>query len=158
MPKGIGDFAKGLRIRTPQSELWFMEIAERNGFKFWKRSRMKGWDDKFNRALYGIFIPDIHNLRLKFIIEIDGSFHNIPDQKIKDARKDTHYQKWGFTTFRVAAYNEALAMGTLRKIEQLRADKWDGIPKKIKLKIKSTGYDPTDNEEFWGSKYGLKNV
>jgi very-short-patch-repair endonuclease len=90
-------FAQNLRDNLPASEEWFwME---------WKRAGMVHVDDLSNEVFKG-FIPDVINKTYKYIIEIDGPVHNRKNVQKKDAKKDKVFERFGYTVFRLEAYND----------------------------------------------------
>ena len=61
----------------------------------------KGLDAKFRRQhIIGQFIADFVSLRDKLIIEIDGAYHNYPDQTISDAQRTEILNGLGFRVIR----------------------------------------------------------
>lgn len=57
-----------------------------------------------NAPLRG-YLPDIRNKLLKYVIEVDGSIHNLPEIQAKDKAKDTQFNALGYTVFRIKAYD-----------------------------------------------------
>lgn len=141
---GISKFAKDLRNNPPASEIWFYDRARHHGFIFWENEGlMRGWDDKLNKPLYGIYIPDFYNLKCKFVVEIDGSIHDLAKQKEKDRKKDAAYARWGFEVFRIPAYDEGKLVSVIDSIERIRVRRLPGINKKIRNKLIITlGWKP----------------
>lgn len=87
-------YAAKLRFNTPRSEVWFQKLYNEEKIAY----------SGYNQVL-GCFIPDVLNRRYRFIIEVDSSIHNTPEQKIKNKNKDGYYRKKGYTVFRVIAYS-----------------------------------------------------
>lgn len=85
-------FAKALEINLPKSEQWFRSLyTPRRG-------------DLFNEP-YGFYIPDVINKRDLYIIEIDGSIHDLDEVKYKDFKKEQYYKSMYYKVFRVKAYD-----------------------------------------------------
>jgi hypothetical protein len=59
--------------------------------------------DKFNHVL-GNYIPDVYNHELAYVIEVDGSVHDTPEQQERDRKKDAYYRERMYQVFRVKAY------------------------------------------------------
>lgn len=92
--KQIHKYAKRLRKNVPQSEQWFMS----------KYTQNRG--DKFNTVL-GQYIPDVHNKRYRYIIEIDGSIHDTTEVQELDAKKNRIWEMMVYKVFRIKAYDDA---------------------------------------------------
>jgi len=92
----LKNFAKELNNNLPKSEVWFQTI-----YKHFKHVH-----DQFNVPMCG-YIPDVINKQYKYIIEIDGSIHDLPEVQEKDRKKEKLYQRLGYTVFRVKAYDNA---------------------------------------------------
>ena len=92
--KKLRQFAKRLETKLPKSEVWFRALYKEHQHK----------QDKFNTPLKDKYIPDIQNKRLRYVIEVDGSFHDSEWAKKKDRKKDTYYLSQGFKVFRVKAH------------------------------------------------------
>lgn len=80
---------------------------------------MRHENDKSNISQYG-FIPDVLNLTYKYIIEIDGDVHSLPNVKKRDERKNKKFSKEGFTVFRIKAYNYLHLELLIDEISKLR--------------------------------------
>lgn len=87
--------ARELNENLPRSEKWFQ--------KLW--AEHKHHNDVYNYAYKGIYIPDVINKQYKYIIEIDGSIHDKHQQKKKDLKRDQYFEKEGYITFRITAYD-----------------------------------------------------
>lgn len=94
-PSKVQRYANELNEDLPASELWFQGLFKTT--EFYKHY-------KHNEPL-GPYIPDLLNTRLKIVIEVDGSVHDSPDQKLIDAKKDLYYISKGYKTFRVKAFS-----------------------------------------------------
>ena len=55
---------------------------------------------------------------IKVIIEIDGSIHELPEQILKDAKKDKFYKSSGYEVIRIKAYNDDSFWEGIKKLEQ----------------------------------------
>jgi very-short-patch-repair endonuclease len=108
--KFLRDAVKRLNESTPNSELWFKEL-------YWD---FKHEDDQFNQLLYNAYIPDIHNVTFKYIIEIDGSIHNRADVAAKDKVKETKWKRSGYDVIRIVAYNFDSFIEGMTKLKLIR--------------------------------------
>lgn len=75
--------------------------------------------DKINYVL-GCYIPDVHNPKYRYVIEVDGSYHELPKQKVKDIKKDLYFNKLGYKVIRVVAYSDASLAEAIRTVLELR--------------------------------------
>jgi very-short-patch-repair endonuclease len=104
----IKKYAKRLRENLPASERWFLDM----------------WPYKeLSNIVLGNRIPDIMNKDYRYIIEIDGSFHDSPEQKHIDMQKDCYYRSKGYKAFRVKAYDMQSYNECLIAIKELRLTK-----------------------------------
>jgi very-short-patch-repair endonuclease len=110
--KKLRQFAKALNADRPWSEIWFL--------KEYKASGHRDATDRCNTPFKGKFIPDILNLRYKFVVEVDGSVHQTPEQIMKDREKDVFYRMHGMTVIRVIAYDKISLSNALNKIIALK--------------------------------------
>lgn len=94
-----------LATDLPKSEAWFY----RKYFKehILRQFTSKRFQDQFNKPTCNWYIPDVSNKGYRYIIEIDGSFHDRADQKLKDAKKDYNFKKRGYKVIRIKAFDEA---------------------------------------------------
>lgn len=102
--------AKNLNENLPRTEKWFQ--------KLW--AEHKHHNDIYNCVYKGIYIPDVINKQYKYIIEIDGSIHDSKDQKKKDFNRDMYFQKEGYITFRVTAYDRVQFDKLVKAIKEFR--------------------------------------
>lgn len=109
--KKIGKF---LNKNCPKSEQWFMSL-----YKAHFVSKL----DEFNKPFRSKYIPDVSNLVHKYIIEIDGSIHETPEQIEKDRIKDLYYKEHGFVVIRVQAYNNISYIEAIKQLFILRHKK-----------------------------------
>lgn len=86
--------ANTLQKNPPKSEVWFQSL-----FKTYKLE-----SDQYNTE-FKYSIPDVINHFYKYIIEIDGSIHSLPEIKENDRRKELKYKNQGYKVLRVKAYN-----------------------------------------------------
>lgn len=91
----IHSFAAELEKNLPASEKWFRELYQEFVHK----------NDKYNKPFNDMYIPDVINYKLKYIIEIDDPTHNKPEIRVKDKKKTLYYVTNGFTVFRLKAYD-----------------------------------------------------
>jgi cyclase len=67
----------------------------------WGYLKTKPFGIKFRRQHpYSIYILDFYSHSLKLIIEVDGSIHNQPDVKLKDAERQALLEKDGLIVLR----------------------------------------------------------
>lgn len=117
-PSRMERYAKALEKNLPRSEVWF------------RQQYAKDKHDKFNYP-YGKYIPDVINCYYKYIIEVDGSIHDIKEQQFIDAQKDTYYLSRLYKVFRIKAYdmqsfNDAMkAIDTFKASQVSKVIKWD---------------------------------
>jgi len=93
IPSYLKRFAQDLNEDLPNSEIWFQKEYKTFKDKY----------DRFNRSFWG-YIPDVINYKYKYIIEIDGSIHDTPEQQIKDWKKNKKFRSKGFKVFRLKPY------------------------------------------------------
>jgi very-short-patch-repair endonuclease len=108
--KSLLEFASKLARNLPKSEKWFFEAFKKSGFPRLNSNnqrRVKALRiGKSNKVFQNKYIPDLVNHKLKYIIEIDGSVHQLEEVKRKDERKTRYYMKRGYTVIRIQAYDE----------------------------------------------------
>lgn len=105
----LSNRAKELRLNTPRSELWF--------YKQFQAFQIE--TDERNIPFAG-YIPDIINKVYKYIIEVDGSIHLTPEQKLRDKLKDIKFSRHGYTVIRVIAYNKTSLEQCMQSVLRLR--------------------------------------
>lgn len=103
--------ADNLRKNLPPSEKWFWDM--------YIDANSLDEHDKCNEV-YGPFIPDILNLKYKYIIEIDGSVHDDKKVQAKDKRRDKYFEDQGFTVIRVKAYSRGSFNACLQDLFHIR--------------------------------------
>ncbi len=84
-----------LRENPPASEIWFHSL-----YRAYEHE-----NDSFN-TVRGPYIPDVQNQRYRYIIEIDGSYHDSPEQKLKDFKRNQWFQLRSWKVIRIKAYDE----------------------------------------------------
>lgn len=110
--KSLAKFASDLNKKLPKSEEWFLQLyapfrcslefsRDKHNLNARYNERLK---DKFNEPFQG-FIPDVINHAYRYIIEVDGSIHNLEHIKIKDRAKESLYKYTGYKVFRIKAYD-----------------------------------------------------
>lgn len=85
------EFAKKLRANQTESELYLWD----------QLSRLKHLNVRFKRQqpiLY--FIADFYCHKAKLVIEIDGGYHDIPEQYIYDINRDAELEELGLKVIR----------------------------------------------------------
>ncbi len=86
----IFELAKDLRRNMTDAEslLWNHLKAGVNGLKFRRQHPI------------GIYIADFYCHKLRLIIEIDGSIHNVKEVKDNDLKRENDLKEWGNTIIR----------------------------------------------------------
>jgi len=86
----IFELAKGLRKNMTGAEklLWNHLKEGINGLKFRRQHPI------------GIYIADFYCHKLKFIIELDGSIHDLSDVKENDENRERDLKSWGYNIIR----------------------------------------------------------
>ena len=105
----IETFAKGLNEKVPASEVWFRKKIETEWF-----FHVLGLE--YNRV-FKRYIYDAYSPKYQLAIEVDGSYHELPDQKKKDAVKDRFTAQQGIKIIRIDAYNELSYKSCINEIE-----------------------------------------
>lgn len=88
-------FQKEVINEIPESEQWFRPLFE---------AHFKLPTDKYNQKFKGKFLPDVLNTKFKYVIEIDGSMHNLVEIIQKDKTKNAFYKRHGYRVFRIKPY------------------------------------------------------
>lgn len=109
-------FAEKLKNNTPKSELWFYSLYEtyKSGF------------DEYNTVFAG-YIPDVINKKQKYIIEVDGSIHQLEHIKRKDLRKTKRFQADGYKVIRIEAYNIESFNEGMKILSEIRGEHWKPV-------------------------------
>ena len=119
-PNLIEYYAKQLEEDLPASERWFRDMYLKEEIvRTFSEDLFK---DRFNKSFNKIYIPDVCNIGYKYIIEVDGSIHNTPEQKYKDLKKDYYFEKRGYLVIRVkygdnAGYSTCVSKVKARVLE-----------------------------------------
>ncbi len=74
------------------------------------KAEKKLWQMIWRKSIHGFlfnrqrpvlhYIADFMCMRLKLIIEVDGGYHDNPDQMVRDAKRDSDLKEIGFTILR----------------------------------------------------------
>lgn len=107
--KRLQAFADKLNESLPKSEIWFQDL-----YKPYQSST-----DKFNTP-FASFIPDVLNETYKYIIEVDGSIHELKHIKIKDLKKDKKFRSLGFDVVRIKAFDMESFQQGMERIKKLK--------------------------------------
>lgn len=83
-------FKNKLNSNLPKSEIWFKEYYQ----------YFQDIYDIYNDPIDN-YIVDILNKKFMYAIEVDGSWHDREDAKIKDLKKDKKLKQLGFLVIRV---------------------------------------------------------
>lgn len=108
-------FSKQLENNLPKSEVWFRDLYIKEVFD--KRHNNPFFCDKFNESINNKYIPDVSNRGYRYIIEIDGSWHDQLEAQRYDDKRDYYFKKRGYEIIRIKAYDLAsytLGMDRLR--------------------------------------------
>ena len=112
------EFAKKLRNNPTETEslLWnFLSESEFSDIRF-KRQ---------HPVLY--FIADFYCHKAKLIIEIDGGYHQVPEQYQYDVNRDAELEKLGLKTIRFT--NEQVLFETEKVLQKIRTEVSNRIEK-----------------------------
>ena len=123
--KNLKDFASSHRRKSTEAES-----------RLWNELRGKQLEGlKFRRQhIINKFIADFVSLEHKLIIEVDGSLHQLPDNKISDDDRTNRLNEIGFTVVRFS--NDEV----LKNIEKVKSTILEEIKKKSK-KVLPIGED-----------------
>lgn len=108
-------YAISLENNLPKSEQWFREMYLKEDIK--RMFSEDNFKDQFNKSFNNRFIPDICNVGYKYIIEVDGSIHNTPEQKYKDMKKDYYFETRGYLVIRVKYGDNAGYRSCVEKVK-----------------------------------------
>lgn len=104
-----------LETSLPKSEVWFREKYLKEDInRMFKEDLFK---DKFNKPFNQRYIPDVSNKGYKYIIEIDGSWHDRADAQIRDNKKDYYFKKRGYLVLRIKAYNDDSYVSAINELK-----------------------------------------
>jgi very-short-patch-repair endonuclease len=102
-------YANRLNENLPRSEIWFDGLFKSHYLY-----------DKFRKnQIIGNYIVDLLCIDNKIVIEIDGSYHERKDQKIKDWYKEQNLKKKGYTVIRVLDNNIESYNNCIKMLESL---------------------------------------
>jgi cyclase len=110
-PQILFQFAKELRNKPTEAEsfLWnFLSGSELSGIRF-KRQ---------HPILY--FIADFYCHKAKLIIEIDGGYHQLPEQYLYDKNRDNELEMLGLKTIRFT--NEQVFLETEKVLNVIKEE------------------------------------
>jgi very-short-patch-repair endonuclease len=119
-------FAADLNNNLPRSEKWFQALYKPH----------KHIDDKFNEPVISRYIGDVVNKSFMYVIEIDGSIHELEEIRRKDLAKEINLRSHGYHVFRIkhndlAGFNRALEkILRIREVDKYALDYTQTIPKK----------------------------
>lgn len=107
------EFAYKLNQSLPASEQWFWDK--------WRALKMIDKYDYANKPRYG-YIPDVINMQHKYIIEVDGSIHDLDRIKRKDAYREGVFKKKGYLVVRVKAFCDVSLRACIEIIQERRKE------------------------------------
>lgn len=90
-------FQRSVSSTLPQSEVWFQSLYESH--------KLKLNSDKYNAIFWNKYLPDVLNNTFKYVVEIDGSIHDLGQVKFRDKLKDRFYRSHKFQVFRIRHNN-----------------------------------------------------
>lgn len=102
--------AKRLQEKPPSSENWFRKLYKQHLI----------YSDEFNVVFENKYIPDLINKEYKYIVEIDGKYHNHPKRKILDSKRDDFFKEKGYRVFRIPGFDKSTALNVISEIVKLR--------------------------------------
>lgn len=73
--------------------------------------------DKCGENIVNCKFPDFLDPYIKVVIEIDGAFHNTPEQKIKDKENEKLYKSFGYKVYRLK--NEEVAQKAYKLLKKI---------------------------------------
>lgn len=98
-PEFLETKAEELNNNLPKSEKWFLNKIE-------KEPIFSKFEFDQNVPLFNKFIYDLFSKKYRVAIEIDGSWHDKPEQKQRDLEKDRAILIKNFIIIRVKAYSQ----------------------------------------------------
>lgn len=105
----IKNRAEELRSNLPRSEKWFANLY----------TTFKSSSDEFNVPFAGL-IPDVINHTFKYVIEVDGSIHDLDEVKRRDLKKDRKFKSLKYEVIRVVHNDLNSFNNAMSKISKLR--------------------------------------
>ena len=78
-------------------------LAEKEFWRYARNGRIKGLKFKRQHSI-GRYIVDFYCASNRLVIELDGSVHDLPEQREKDAERDINLKEMGFTILRFKNY------------------------------------------------------
>lgn len=100
-------FVEKLKARATEAELKFMDIAQKKGLKLEFQHKINIYDK--NGRIKQFFIVDFCDPIYKICFEVDGEYHNTPEQKKKDYMRSRILAKAGYKVYRIT--NEEVLSG-----------------------------------------------
>lgn len=103
----ILDFQDFLNKKNYQSEQWFnLYLDKEPTIVSYERNKQLG------NYFLDFFFEDI-----KVIVEIDGKYHNTPEQIKKDRTRDSHLKALGFMIYRIPHSNDTKAKQVIKYLK-----------------------------------------
>lgn len=106
-----------LQIKKIKSEIWFIENIKR-----WTKYKLQ------QSVAQSHYIIDF--VYYELAIEVDGSFHDSPEQQLKDRKKDRDLTNLGYTVIRVKAHDQDSFWNCIKLMEKY--DKIKSSTKQLK--------------------------
>ena len=103
-----------LNRKKSKGEIWFKET--------WIKRGMLLPSDKFNQP-FEFHIPDVSNLKYQYIIEIDGKYHQDPEQWERDRKRQYMLEKMGMKVFRIPDMDFLKYLEVEKEIKKIRSFK-----------------------------------
>lgn len=120
------EYSRDLRKNMTEAELIFDQNCKEMKFKRRRQKPITVWVDGHKK----VYIADFRgvNQYRRHIIEIDGGYHNTPEQKEKDALRTKHLEQKGYIIHRIT--NEEIFQGKgkdlIKEIIEFEANtEWD---------------------------------
>ena len=112
--------AKDLRKNMTDAEkmLWIYLKTGIQGYKFRRQHPV------------GIYVADFYCHKLKLIIELDGSIHDLPETKEKDAQRENDLNAWGY---KIVRFTNSDIMRSIASVLQEIKNTVEKESEKIKL-------------------------
>jgi len=109
-------YSIALETNLPKSEQWFRLLYEAETIE--RKFKIKYYKDQYNEPINRKYIPDVHNRGYRYIIEIDGSWHDRPEMQYRDSLKDYYFKKRGYCVIRIKAFNEQSYKDGITKLKE----------------------------------------
>lgn len=90
----------------------------------WQYIRGKALGAKFRRQhIIGPFIADFCCIETHLIIEVDGGYHQLPEQQISDQERQQALESWGYRVIRFT--NEDILFDSVKTLDKIKQKIYD---------------------------------